>query len=436
MSNDSFQLGRPQALPPKAEPVESETKPSEETAPKINVAAADKTVRREGSDMLDVPSAIPTEVRILSEEEIEAGKKRQDQENEQYVRRQIEMKLEELRRSEVMFRIPPWVKSLLTWATVFLAAVLLLFMVVQVANFLAVVASLSVVSRWLIGICGGFCCLVIVAVWVKIGLAVYRLGKKPTLNLEAVRLLNERIEWQHLAMADADQARQTLKKYVHDYPLDNEGRRMLVHSLGMKPETFDKLLTGRDELLNPQSMDDALSWINKFQDNFQKILDDLAEQRVAGYYYKVMTGTALSPNAMVDQLIVVSACTALVYDLLRIYQIRPAAGQSLVILSRSIVLSYIGGNLQKTMEVAVDKAGETLSGATQAAADMGIVDVTQELTKVFGTKFVDALPVVGKLTAPITAKIAEGTLNGLLIYRLGKSIIVQLHPTDRPRASK
>jgi hypothetical protein len=218
-------------------------------------------------------------------------------------------------------------------------------------------------------------------------------------------------------------AQTSLLKYLQNFPLQKEDYKRTLIAFGMKQEDVNNLIRVKQELCCNTFMGTNKEWIQRFQTDFQEKLDKLAEKRIATYYYTVLTGTAVSPNPTVDQIIVITTCLAIIRDLLQIYQLKPTTGQSIIILSRAVALSYIGGNIQEWSRNATETTNEALQ--------LGINSIRNELTQIFGTTFVDAIPLIGKAAAPVTAKIAEGTMNALLIQRLGKNIIAQLQPTRK-----
>lgn len=96
---------------------------------------------------------------------------------------------------------------------------------------------------------------------------------------------------------------------------------------------------------------------------------------------------------------------ALIKELAFLYGLRPALGQSVAILARSILQTYLGGLLQDATEAAAD----TLWGeVSESLGDMAM-------------RIPASIPQVG-------AKATEGAVNGFLIWRLGKQTISLLQP--------
>ena len=109
--------------------------------------------------------------------------------------------------------------------------------------------------------------------------------------------------------------------------------------------------------------------------------------------------------AMVDQMIVLYGSTAMIKELFCIYHLRPAAGQTLVLLTKSLTHTYLSGMAEAATESVADWIAETLPDAGTALVGGGL-------------KFVGA-------------KSAEGLLNANLIRRLGNSSISMLQPINK-----
>ena len=119
--------------------------------------------------------------------------------------------------------------------------------------------------------------------------------------------------------------------------------------------------------------------LEDFQEEFQGVLDHVAGRRIKQYALRVGAGTAASPIAMVDRMIVLYGCTAMVKDLFAVYHLRPALGQTVVILSRAVVQTYLSGMIEEAAETAVDAGadflvvGRPISQANDPAAALAAI---------------------------------------------------------------
>ena len=96
----------------------------------------------------------------------------------------------------------------------------------------------------------------------------------------------------------------------------------------------------------------------------------------------------------------------MIKELMVIYGLRPAFGQTPVILARSILMIYLSGLLQDLS----DRASDTVANM--------IDDSWTEVAGMIGQRPLSA----------IASGAAEGIVNGFLIWRLGKRTISQLQP--------
>ena len=209
---------------------------------------------------------------------------------------------------------------------------------------------------------------------------------------------------QDLATEYAERAQGDLRSYLEKYPLDDDARGRLS-VLGLTERECDDLAEAKRFLLADDEPMPPDEWLEAFRRRFQSILDRVAENRTKGYAIKVGLGTALSPLAAIDKAVVLYACMALIKELAFLYGLRPAFGQSVAILARSILQTLLGGLLQDASEAAADTLWSEVS---EHLGDMAM-------------RIPASIPQVG-------AKATEGAVNGFLISRLGKQTISLLQP--------
>jgi uncharacterized membrane protein YcjF (UPF0283 family) len=233
----------------------------------------------------------------------------------------------------------------------------------------------------------------------------FRLQKNQQVYPEALEALSRRRHLQLVAEKKKDEARAFLTNYLNDYPVDNRSKRRLI-KLGLKAEEWLNLTAAMEQLKSDAGEIEIELWMDNFKNGFQRVLDSFAKRRIRQYALKIGSGTALSPIAVVDQMIVLYGCTGLIKEMLLIYNLRPAWGQSGVILSRGIIHTYLSG---------------VIGGAAEGAADAGADAMSDFMGDSFNF-------LTGTLGRAVGSKTTEATLNGLLIWRLGKSIMKQLQP--------
>lgn len=388
MNNAERRLGDPMNLP-REMPADCPTQKLTEPLP-----------RRAGDSGLGVPEFEPERSRPLSAEEKRAHQAMLDEQ----LRQKAEVVLSDLERGSG-WELPRPVRHFCSAVLVLMAALLGLFLVTQFVQFAAAIQSLPPWGRWLatgsLLLFGG-----LLVFWLlKIGWALLRLRRSPRLCVKALRVLGDRKRMQRVAAERQADARELLETYLQSYPLVGKDRRPM-RALGLSERECDGLLAARDRLLDSSRPLAPGDWLDEFQQEFQGRLDEWARRRIRQYAFRVGAGTAASPVALIDQMIVLYACTALVKDLFTIYHLRPAWGQAVLILARSVVQTYLSGVVEEAAELAVDSGSDALANWLGEGAD--------------------ALPgVIGRAAG---AKTAEGVLNGWLLVRLGRRCAKSLQP--------
>ena len=382
MSDLNGRLGDPMDLPPR----EASTQAG--------------SVRRAGDTGLGVPEFAPSESRTLSDEESAAHQEQM----EAQLRESAEAMLSELGQDSG-WKLPAPIRRFCSMVLVTISAVLGLFLVTETIQFAAVIETLPQWGQWLatgcLSVFGG----VLIIVLLQLVWRAIRLQRSPRIHLEAMKALAERRHMQCVVAEKQAEARELLVDYLENYPLAGRSRRRML-AMGMSEEEWCSLQEGRTRLLDTSRPLTPTDWLDEFSTNFQGVLDKVARRRINQYAKRVGLGTAASPVAMVDRMIVLYGCVALAKELLTIYHLRPALGQTLVLLSRGIVQTYLSGLVEEAAEAAVDGAADSLAGVFGEGA--GILTGT-------------AGRVVG-------AKTAEAALNGYLLLRLGKRVMTQLQP--------
>jgi len=142
---------------------------------------------------------------------------------------------------------------------------------------------------------------------------------------------------------------------------------------------------------------------------FQAELESAARRRVVRAARLVAAKTAVTPRS-IDTAIVLHAALAMVGDLCRIFQLRLGTLGTAVVLGRAFALAYLSGQLQQatetlTRDAAADGAGQLLHGLPEGIGQVG-----------------------SKLAGALAPKVAEGTANGILLWRLGAATIRLLRP--------
>jgi uncharacterized membrane protein YcjF (UPF0283 family) len=345
--------------------------------------------------VLDDKEAAKYDFKLEDEVKLKLEKEEKLQAKTNKIREEIEQ--------AVGFEIPVGFRRFYSMALWLIAAVMGMFLVTEVVRFVSGLKALPLWAQWLSSVCLIIFASIIVFVLFSILISIIKLQKTPQISTKAMKKLSERRCMQEDIQKRSAKSKRELKKYLGSYFLDGKKRNQL-RKMGMTEEDLEKLDIGQRYLL--ESRLSTEDWIEDFGKKFQAVLDDFANKRVEKHANYVGVGTATVSIAMIDRWIVLYGCMAMIKDLLVIYNLRPAFGQSLLIFSKSIIYIYMSGLVEDAAEV-----------ATQSA-----VDFSQKLTE-------DGVNVLsGPITKVVGAKVTEFLVNKILLKRLGKRAISLLQP--------
>lgn len=355
---------------------------------------------RDGDTRLGIPQVEIKGSRVLSAQETQAYQ----QANEEQIRQQAEEMLVAL-ESENEWHLPKSLKRMISVILLVGASILGVMIITEAVQFSASVQALSQWSKWLavtgFSLFGGIiACMIVWLLWHLI-----RLQRSPSINLKVMQILSERQKMQQLAHKKQAEAKKRLVVYLRDYPMTPQMRKKLI-ALGMTTEQWSRLESGQRRLLDSTRPMTPSDWCDDFQRCFQETLDELVLKRINQYALRVGISTATSPIAMLDRMIVLYSSLAMIKDLLTIYQLRPANGQTLVIFAKAIMHTYLSGFLGEATESVAKGVSETLA----EMSDDGLGLLT------------------GTIAPSIGAKIMEAALNRIFIRRLGKKTIQLIQP--------
>lgn len=345
---------------------------------------------------LGMPDFEPEHVRTLSDAETA----RHRQELEEELRREFSRKLTELDDSKGLLRLPKSLQKGALTLLLVVTGVLGLFVVVEAVNFASQIGRLASPFNYIASFFAAVFGLMLVFVILRLIGLFFRLKRTNSVNLKALEILAERQRWQSLAEEHTKAAQTRFVEYLKSYELNSGKREAQFVALGFSREDFAKLGCAKERLLSVTEETPARAWLNEFKTSFQDVLDDYALKRTRQYALRVAIGTAVSPIKFIDQLVVLYSGVAMVKDMCVIYNLRPGLGQTLVILSRSIVNTYLSGVVSESVDQAADSISEWLG----------------EISGLLG----------GGMGRFIGARASEGALNGFLLWRLGKRMVAML----------
>ncbi len=392
-SNAPRRLGDPLDMPP----------PPKGAAKTGSRGAENSAQLRSGDRGLGQPNFTPVASRPLSDEELT----RYQVEEENRLREEFNRKLETLRGMNEFWAVPDWIRRIVTGALLVGASVLGLLVTVELSRFISTFASLPTPFNW-IGAAGAVLfggILLGVTGWMFWQLA--RLKRSPVIRLEAITALAEREKWRQMAQSRAAEAKEQISAYLKEFPLSVQDQKRLF-ALGLTAHECEDMVKARERLLENTVPMPPKDWLHAYLSQFQSIQDEAAKRRIRQYALRVGAGTATSPLAAIDQMIILYSSMALIKDLLCLYHVRPAFGQAGLLLARSILNTYLSGLFEGLTENAADSVADSVH------------HMTGEMTEALG----------GSILRTLGAKVTEAGLNGYLIHRLGNSTVRMLRPVE------
>ncbi|WP_028575263.1 DUF697 domain-containing protein [Desulfonatronovibrio hydrogenovorans] len=335
----------------------------------------------------------------VSREEI--NQLRQEQEEFQ---RQFEEKILELEKTGI--RIPRFFYSFMLWSLIFAGSLIGLLLLSQGIRLASQISVLAFPWNLLTALGALFFLSLIIMAGAKALKGFLVLKKHSKIDLKTLNALARRRRFRYLAEKKKEEAREVLKEYLREYPADDVQKTIP----GLDREAVDRLRAHKKQLLEDQGWMEADQWLKKMDETFARILDNAARKRTRTYIRTVGLGTAASPVKFIDQFIVLYASLRLISELMVIYNLKPAPGQSATILARAIIQAYLGGVI-----------GEQAEAGFEAFSDY-YEEIYGEVTTVSG------ISAASEAARKIMPKMGEGALNSFLIWRLARQARKMLRP--------
>ena len=387
------------------------------SASDLGVDVAAKDLQRDGDHGLGRPPPTTEKGRELTPGENRQRDRQEKEQDQEQIRREFERSLQQQDAGRI--RLPQPILNFLSWAFLAAASVLGLLLIGQGAAAVGHIQILPTPLAWVAGIIAGGFSLVLIILVVRLGWSLMRLRRRPAVNLAGLQALNERRQWQKLAIVHADQARLQLREYLEEF----DSEKAHPHLSG---DERTRLKNARYYLLEgPQALS-APEWLEAFNERFQAILDAVAARRVRSHAVRVGIATAASRFPLLDQAIVLSTCMAMLRELLSLYGLRPTTFQAALLLAHSVMATYLSGTLQDVTD-GLSESGplpDIMEDITE-----GVEGVEEVGAGIVGNLAAGAAPVVGKLFE----RASEGAINGVLVWRLGSSAIKQIQPVRSAR---
>ncbi len=254
-------------------------------------------------------------------------------------------------------------------------------------------------------------CLTILAVFAARLLSLFvRLRRNEQISTVQLKELSGRAELRALVQRDKVTAKKNLEAYLQCYPLDERHTQDSLGMFRLDEETTKTLRDARTFLLDRDRFADYDSWLKSFQDCFQGKLQEAANKVVRDWMKLVGIQTALSPKGWLDSVIVLYCSYGMIGDLCRLYNLRMTGPGIIRLLAFSLFNSYAAGQIEDFAEsVDLDSLAQSVDLDTFFDAAHGLG---------------------GGLVKKFLPKVADGTANALLIFKLGHATIALLQPIN------
>jgi uncharacterized membrane protein YcjF (UPF0283 family) len=278
----------------------------------------------------------------------------------------------------------------------------LLIAVAQTATLLANIQALPHPLRITFYVVLG-CLWLALAIAVTSGLLAYlRLRRSPAISLGTLNTLTERSA--AAAVTDLKEARTHIRQFLNEYP-KTQAQLTLLSSAGIKEagsKTTPRQLYSQIQYALDNDEENTEQWILQVRNHVVQPLDSAADALIRSRSMKVALKTALVQRGPLDMLVVLAHSWLLIRELCALYNLRPNH------LETCFILGFVGLNA-----LVADKGDEAAASLQQ--------DLNENPTSYAGA-------LAAAMLGQVASRGAEGTLNGLLTYRLGQQLKNYLTP--------
>ena len=294
---------------------------------------------------------------------------------------------------------------LLSAALVVFASGVLIVILSELFQFIKAVQSAPLFAQAIAYVFVGLLTLAFLIALVRLALAYRRLVVTPKIDLDAIQQAKRRAATRDQVARQVEAGYNSLQEIVKDYPVDDVNHFGLLTRCGMTSDEIKILKSNIKVLLRPENAGQS-KWIEDCERLFVAVIDEAAKRRVKSYAQRVGVKTAISPTGLVDSLIVITNAVMMVEELCRLYGVRTGSWQSVLLTWRIFFSTFVSARLE-------ERIGEIADSLFENALS-SIPQVSKE--------------VFAKISVGLLKRVAEGSVNMALFYRLGTATIVSLRP--------
>lgn len=307
------------------------------------------------------------------------------------------------RLSESVTRFFAWLRR----ASLVTVAVLALPFVLMLANqSISLFASITKLPApfWQIG-AGSVALLLGLALFAvsRLAIAIYRTKPTPAIRLAQLRRLRGGRDDEELQTSEA-----LLREHLEGW-LSSSAVTSTLARLRVPAPEMDQLRASGEQLSRERHgiSDD---WVTSLNERLFNPLDKIAGNRIAWGAKLTGLATAASPRGVIDVTIVLVQLWTLARDLIQLYGARPSWGDTASLVVKGLLASMLAYGAETAAEAATGDAaaelGEQIGGELSSTLAAGVLRVA-------------------------SPRLAEGTLNGLYVYRVGTRIQKLVRPIVR-----
>lgn len=311
------------------------------------------------------------------------------------------------------FFMPSILSKFLRLTLICLAAFASFFLITQTASFLADVRKLTLLEQITLALpLVGFGCVII---WIVFKLIIYsvRLKVSPQIKIKALQELEERRSLRKLSLKQNREAVKKLADYLqNDFSIKTD----TLKSWGINQDIIRKFEKNKQRLIEQAQTPASTSqdWLADFRCNIQDQLDEIAQKRILKYSINTAIMSGISPFSLIDRLIVLSSSLGMLKELLELYSLKPSWDKNLVLMAQVIINTYCAGIFGDMADSALDNFANF--------AEKSVLQNPELAEKIPGAVF-SVIRCAGKP--------AEAGMQGVMVYRLGKSALKILHAIEK-----
>lgn len=307
---------------------------------------------------------------------------------------------------------PSWLKPLATGILI-VCAILGLMIMGQVSTILLALASLPTLLQYVAytAVAAGL----IALAWLlaKPLWAIARLRANPVTAIDGLRALIGLKKVQSAARSRELHDRDPIREHLLLYGRVESELEKYLESLGCCPENIKNSRLPWKRVVSEDAKavttDSFFERVDEWNGSLKRCADDI----IGGYARSVALGTAVSPNPLIDSIIVVVSAVRMVGDLCKLYNRRIGGAGVTILTGYLCVQTYAARRGQDIGESVADTVKRAIGKPRSDEALYGVMETATNSFAELGVKVAGKIARVG----------VEAGVNYLLMRRLGRTVV-------------